>query len=174
MALLACLAEVLKRERVPYLTLRHPPAFTAPELSAIAHIPGRRSAKVVICIADGRPLQAVVPAHYSVDLEALRALAHAVSLRLAHEDEIAVMYPEFEVGAMPPFGMMHGHQVFVDRCFVGEPEMVFNAGTHTDSLCMHYGDFAEIVRPIVGNFGTAPRGERRRVLRQRVRRVEQA
>jgi prolyl-tRNA editing enzyme YbaK/EbsC (Cys-tRNA(Pro) deacylase) len=25
----------------------------------------------------------------------------------------------FEVGAMPPFGMMHGHPVFVERCFVG-------------------------------------------------------
>jgi Ala-tRNA(Pro) deacylase len=174
-ALPASLAEILQRERVPYLTLRHPPAYTAPELSAVAHIPGRRSAKVVVCIADGRPLQAVVPAHYSVDLDTLRDLANAVSLRLAHEDEIAAMYPEFEVGAMPPFGMMHGHPVFIERCFVGEPELVFNAGTHTDSLCMHYADLAEIVRPIVGSFANAPnRPQRRRVLRHRVvRRIEQ-
>jgi Ala-tRNA(Pro) deacylase len=171
-ALLACLAAVLKQERVPYLTLRHPPAFTAPELSAVAHIPGRRSAKVVICVADGRPIQAVVPAHYSVDLEALRTLAQAVSLRLAREEEIAALYPEFEVGAMPPFGMMHGHPVFVERCFVGEPEMVFNAGTHTDSLCMHFNDFADIVHPVVGTFGTPPRAPRRRVLRYRVRRFK--
>ena len=156
MALLACLAEVLKRERVPYLTLRHPPAFTAPELCAVAHIPGRRSAKVVICIADATPVQAVLPAHYLVDLNALRSLVGCASLRLAKEAEIAALYPEFEVGAMPPFGMMHGHRVFVERCFVGEPELVFNAGTHTDSLCMHYGDFADIVRPIVGTFGVPP------------------
>jgi Ala-tRNA(Pro) deacylase len=171
-ALLPCVAEILKRERVPYVTLRHPPAFTAPELSAVAHIPGRQSAKVVICIADGQPVQAVVPAHYSVDLDALRLLIQAVSLRLAREDEIAALYPEFEVGAMPPFGMMHGHRVFVERCFVGEPEMVFNAGTHTDSLCMHYGDFAEIVRPIVGSFGTPPRSARVRVLKYRPRRAQ--
>jgi len=168
-ALLACVAELLKRERVPYLTLKHPPAFTAPELSAVAHIPGRQSAKVVICLADGQPVQAVVPAHYSVDLDALRMLTRAVSLRLAREDEIAALYPEFEVGAMPPFGMLHGHPVYVERCFVGEPEMVFNAGTHTDSLCMHYGDFAEIVRPIVGSFGVRPLARRVRVLRYRPR-----
>ena len=156
MALVACLAEVLKRERVPYLTLRHPPAFTAPELSAVAHIPGRRSAKVVICIADSQPVQAVLPAHYTVDLEALRRLIGSESLRLAREAEIASLYPEFEVGAMPPFGMMYGHRVFVERCFVGEPELVFNAGTHTDSLCMHYADFADIVRPTVGTFGVGP------------------
>ena len=155
MALPACVVEVLKRERVPYVTLRHPPAYTAPELSAVAHIPGQRSAKVVICIADEQPVQAVLPAHYHVDLEALRQVAGAVSLRLAREDEIAALYPEFEVGAMPPFGM-HGHRVFVERCFVGEPEMVFNAGTHTDSLCMHYGDFADVAKPTVGQFGVAP------------------
>jgi Ala-tRNA(Pro) deacylase len=154
-ALPACVVEVLKRERVPYVTLRHPPAYTAPELSAVAHIPGQRSAKVVICIADEQPVQAVLPAHYHVDLEALRQVAGAVSLRLAREDEIAALYPEFEVGAMPPFGM-HGHRVFVERCFVGEPEMVFNAGTHTDSLCMHYGDFADVAKPTVGLFGVAP------------------
>ena len=161
MPLLACLVDVLKRDRMPYVTLRHPPAFTAPEIAQVAHIPGRRSAKVVICIADGQPVQAVVPAHYSVDLETLRQLAGAVSLRLASEREIAVLYPEFEVGAMPPFGMMHGHRVFVDRSFVGEPEMVFNAGTHTDSLCMHYNDFAEMVRPVVGTFGLNPRRRRK-------------
>ena len=155
--LLPCLAEVLKRERVPYLMLRHPPAFTAPELSAIAHIPGRRSVKVVICIADNLPVQAVLPAHYLVDFEALQRLAGSTSLRLAREIEIAALYPEFEVGAMPPFGMMHGHRVFVERCLVGEPEMVFNAGTHTESLCMHYGDFYDIVRPTVGSFGVPPR-----------------
>jgi Ala-tRNA(Pro) deacylase len=156
-ALLPCLVEVLKRERVPYLTLRHPAAFTAPERSAVAHIPGRRSAKVVICIADNQPVQAVVPAHYTIDFDALRKLVGSESLRLAQEHEVAALYPEFEVGAMPPFGMMHGHRVYVERCFVGEPELVFNAGTHTDSLCMHFSDFADIVRPIVGSFGVAPR-----------------
>ena len=161
-ALLPCLAEVLKRERVPYLTLRHPPAFTAPELSAVAHIPGRRSAKVVICIADTDPVQAVLPAHYTVDLDRLKTLAGSASMRLAQEPEIAALYPEFEVGAMPPFGMMHGHRVFVERCFVGEPELVFNAGTHTDSLCMHFSDFVDIVHPIVGTFGVPP-GRRRRM-----------
>lgn len=73
---------------------------------------------------------------------------------------------------MPPFGMMHGHPVFVDRCFVGEPEMVFNAGTHTDALCMHYNDFADIVHPIVGSFGVPPFARRMRVPKYRARRAQ--
>ena len=69
---------------------------------------------------------------------------------------MAGLYPEFEVGALPPFGSLRGHRVFVEACLVGEPEMVFTAGAHTDALVMHYMDFAEIVRPVVGAFGLAP------------------
>ena len=156
MPLLACLVDVLKRERMPYVAFRHPPAYTALEQAAVSHIRGRCAAKVVICIADDTPLQAVVPAHYLVDLERLRLMAGAAALRLANETEIAALYPEFEVGAAPPFGHMYGHRVFVEQCFVGEPEMVFNAGTHTASLCMHYFDFRDLVKPTVGTFGVRP------------------
>jgi len=62
-----------------------------------------------------------------------------------------VLYAECEVGAMPPFGAAYGHRVFVDRCLVGEPEMVFSAGTHTDAIRMHYGDFADVIRPVVAS-----------------------
>jgi prolyl-tRNA editing enzyme YbaK/EbsC (Cys-tRNA(Pro) deacylase) len=45
--------------------------------------------------------------------------------------------------------------VFVDRSFVGEPQMVLNAGTHTDAIRMHYADWAEVVRPVIGNFANS-------------------
>ena len=167
MALLACLAEVLKRERMPYVMLHHPPAFTALEQTAISHVPARCSAKVVIFFADGNPIQAVVPAHHLVDVERLRLLAEATTIRLAREDEIAQLYPEFEVGAAPPFGMMHGHRVFLDQWFIGEPDMVFNAGTHTDCLCMHYADLAEMVKPVVGAF-SMPRSAAKRTAQNKV------
>jgi Ala-tRNA(Pro) deacylase len=153
MALLASLVAALKRERMPYVAFRHPPAYTALEQAAVAHIPGRCAAKVVICIADDQPVQAVVPAHYLVDLEQLRLLAGAAAIRLAREDEIAVFYPDCEVGAAPPFGTLYGHRVFVEQCFVGEPDLTFNAGRHTESVQMHFFDFAEMVKPVVGVFG---------------------
>jgi Ala-tRNA(Pro) deacylase len=156
MALLACITEVLERERMPYLAFQHPPAYTALEQAAVSHIQGRCAAKVVICIADDKPLQAVVPAHYRVDLELLRRMAGTATLRLATEAEIEKFYPEFEIGAAPPFGTLYGHRVFVEKCFVGEPEMVFDAGTHTESICMHYFDFADLVKPTVGTFGIRP------------------
>ena len=156
MALNASIVALLKRERIPYTCFRHSPAYTAQEEAAVSHVLGRYWAKVVICIADDQPVQAVLPAHHTVDLEQLRALANAEVLRLAREEEIAELYPDYEVGAMPPFGSVHGHRVFIDHCLVGEPELVFNAGTHTEALCMHYGDIAELAKPVVGVFTRAP------------------
>jgi Ala-tRNA(Pro) deacylase len=156
MGLPARLAEVLKRERLPYTVFRHPPAFTALEQAQASHIRGQCAAKVVICMADDKPIQAIVPAHYRVDLERLRRLAGAFSIRLALEEEIAAIYPEFEVGAAPPVGTIYGHRVFVDECFVGEPEMVFDAGSHTVSVCMHFSDYADMVKPVIGVFGIRP------------------
>ena len=162
MALNASIVALLKRERIPYTCFKHSPAYTAQEEAAVSHILGRCWAKVVICIADDEPLQAVLPAHHTVDLEQLRVLANAEALRLAREEEIATLYPDYEVGAMPPFGAVHGHRVFFDQCLVGEPELVFNAGTHTEALCMHYGDVADLAKPVVGVFTQAPgrRGRR--------------
>ena len=156
MGLPARLAEMLKRERLPYTVFRHPPAFTALEQAQASHIRGRCAAKVVICMADDKPIQAIVPAHYRVDLERLRQLAGAFSIRLALEEEMAAIYPEFEVGAAPPVGTFYGHRVFVDECFVGEPEMVFDAGSHTVSVCMHFSDFADMVKPVIGLIGIRP------------------
>ena len=152
------LDEFLTKNRVPYTTFRHAPAFTAMHAAAISHVPGRSWAKTIVCVADGEVVLAVVPAHYTIEFDKLRALTGAAALRLATEREIAKLYPDCEEGAMPPFGDLYLQRVFVEAYFVGDPEMVFNAGTHTDCIRMHYGDFVDIARPVVGRF-SSPRRE---------------
>lgn len=144
--------EFLRKVRIPYTTFFHPPAFTAMHAAAVSHVPGRCFAKAVVCFADAEPIFAVLPAHYTIDLERLRALTGAQTLRLALPEEMRALYPDCEEGAMPPFGDLYVQRVFMDESLRGEPEMVFNAGTHTDCLRMHYADFAEIAHPVVGRF----------------------
>ena len=158
MGISPAIVELLKRERIPYTWFRHKVTYTAQEEAAVSHIRGHSWTKVVVCIADGVAVQAVLPAHYQVDLDLLCALAGAKTLRLAREEELAALYPDSEVGAMPPFGAVYGQRVFVEQCLVGEPEMVFNAGTHTDAIRMHYGDFADLARPTPGAFCRCPNG----------------
>ena len=146
----------LKQARVPYTTFRHPEAFTAQTEAAVSHVPGRSWVKIVVCFADDEPIQAVLPAPFMVDLEQLQVLTGARALRLATEPEFRTLYPDCEPGAMPPFGTLYLQRVFVDRSLVGEFEIVFNAGTHTDAIRMHYEDFALVAQPVVGVFCCQP------------------
>lgn len=144
------LDEFLKTAHVPFTTFRHAAAFSAEREAARSHVPGRSWAKTVICFADDEPIAAVVPAPLRVNLDRLRVLACAATLRLASEPELADICPDCELGAVSPFTAPYGLRVFVDQSFVGEPEMVFSAGTHTDAIRLHYEDFIHLTRPVVG------------------------
>jgi Ala-tRNA(Pro) deacylase len=144
--------ELLRRSNVAYTVFQHQPAFTAQEEAAVTHGPGRNWAKSVVCFADGEPIQAVAPADREVDLERLADLAGANAVRLADESELRWLYPDCELGAMPPFGRLYCQTVFVDEALTADENIVFNAGTHRDAICMRYTDFDTIVRPIVGRF----------------------
>jgi Ala-tRNA(Pro) deacylase len=149
--------DFLRDAQVAYTVMPHRAAFTAQEEAAAAHVPGRDWAKVVICVVDGRPVQAVLPAPMTVSLARLMDLAGAAEIRLAEEDEIRHLFPDCEPGAMPPFGPLYGQPVYVDVALAEEPEIVFNAGTHTQAIRMRWADFSASVRPIVGAFAEPPR-----------------
>lgn len=140
----------------PYEVVTHRTAFTAQEEAAATHVPGREWAKTVVCLADEQPILAVLPAHYQVDLERLRKLAGAATIRLAMEREVSALYPSCETGAVPPLGPLFGHRVFVDKVIASDAEIAFHAGTHVDAVRMRYADLAEIDSPTVGEFGLAP------------------
>lgn len=149
MAVLGKLKEFLDANHVPYEVRSHRTAYTAQEIAAEEHIPGREMAKVVM-LRDGRDyMMAVVAAPYHVGLDRLRRATKRPGLRLASETEFAGLFPECDPGAMPPFGNLYGMPVFVDAELARDEEIAFNAGTHDETVHMRYGDFARLVHPTV-------------------------
>ena len=144
--------QFLREAHVPYTVVPHSPAYTAQEEAAATHVPGRDWAKVVVCVIDGEPVQAVLPATLIVDLDRFLELAGGRAIRLAQEDELPLLFPGCEPGAVPPFGPLYGQSIFVDVRLASEPEIVFNAGTYTEAIAMRWADFSRALRPIVGNF----------------------
>lgn len=146
------IADFLREARVPYVVLPHRLAYTAEEEAAAAQVAGRIWAKVVVCFLDGEAIEAVVPATSIVNLDRLLALAGGKTIRVAEEAEMEELFPDCEVGAMPPFGPMYGQTVFVDARLAMEDQIVFNAGTHRHAIAMAWNDFVKMVNPIVGRF----------------------
>jgi Ala-tRNA(Pro) deacylase len=141
--------DYLDERGVPFTYGTHRLAYTAQEVAAAQHVPGREVAKVVVLRADDRFIMVVLPAVKKLDLEALRGEIPFHRIRMAREDEFASLFPDSYVGAMAPFGNLYGLPVYVDRSLSTDEEIVFNAGSHLETLRMKYSDFVRLVNPVV-------------------------
>ncbi len=142
----------LRENKVPFQVQHHPVAYTAQEIAASEHVPGKMLAKVVVVFADGKMVMLALPAPYRVDLAKAAGVLGAKAVRLAHEEEFAAAFPDCEVGAMPPFGNLYGLPVYVDKALAEDETIVFQAGTHTDTVSLKYADFQRLVKPSVAEF----------------------
>jgi Ala-tRNA(Pro) deacylase len=143
------LIEFLDSENVKYVVISHSLAYTAAEIAALAHIPGKELAKTVIVKIDSSLAMAVVSASQHVDLALLKAATFAKAVNLATEDEFKERFPDCEVGAMPPFGNLYAMPVFADESLSRDKEIAFNAGSHRELVRIAWEDFERLVEPRV-------------------------
>jgi len=62
------------------------------------------------------------------------------------------LFPDCEIGAVPPLGELYGLRVLVDESLAADKEITFNAGTHRDAIRMIYDDFVSLTKPTVCSF----------------------
>jgi Ala-tRNA(Pro) deacylase len=152
------LSEFLDSNEVKYVTIRHSPAYTAQEVAASAHVPGKAMAKTVIVDLDGKMAMAVLPASSRLDLDQLKTAADARRVAIPDEQKFQGLFPDCEVGAMPPFGNLYGLDVFVADSLAEDEEIAFNAGSHTEVVRLAYEDFERLVHPKVAKLTSNPAG----------------
>ncbi|MFQ5537799.1 MAG: aminoacyl-tRNA deacylase [Gemmatimonadota bacterium] len=148
------LRQFLEENHVKYVSISHSPAFTAQEIAASAHVPGKEVAKTVMVKIDGQMAMAVLPAPDKVSASRLKEVTGAREVELASEKDFADLFPNCEVGAMPPFGNLWDLPVFVDQRLREDEEIVFNAGSHTEVIRLPYADFERLVKPVVARLST--------------------
>jgi Ala-tRNA(Pro) deacylase len=146
----------LDEHDVKYVSIKHSTAFTAQEIAASAHIPGKELAKTVMLKINGEMAMAVLPAPYQVDLDKLQEATGADSVELASEDEFKAHFSDCEVGAMPPFGNLYGMDVFMAATLAEDEQIAFNAGTHTELIQMSFSDYVDLVEPVTLQFALEP------------------
>ncbi len=145
------LKRFLEDNQVAYSTIPHYATYTAQETAASAHVRGRDLAKTVIVKLDGQVAMAVLPATRRLDLDRLREAAGVQQAELATEQDFRDMFPDCDVGAMPPFGNLYGLKVLVDRTLTDDEHIAFNAGSHEELIQLSYADFARLVDPTVAS-----------------------
>jgi Ala-tRNA(Pro) deacylase len=139
----------LRDNHIDYSTITHAPAYTAQQIAASAHIPGKILAKTVILDVDGKFVMVVLPANKRLDLTWFKECSGCKEANLAHEYDFIEEFPDCEAGAMPPFGNLYGMKVYVDKELAKDEEIVFNAGSHSELMKLAYSDFEKLVHPII-------------------------
>ena len=153
MAILPRLEKFLEENHVSYTHHVHPTAYTAREIASVEHVPEHRVAKTVVYSGNEGYGMAVLPADYIVDLQELRLALGLTRMRLATEKELAELFPDCELGAMPPFGGLYDMPTYLESWLASEEQIAFNAGTHRDVIYLRMSDYRRLAKPTVVHFG---------------------
>jgi Ala-tRNA(Pro) deacylase len=142
----------LQEHGVSYQEMHHPDAYTSQEVAHQEHFSGHRVAKVVVVMADDRPVELILPASRRVRLDRVQYLMAAREVRLATEEEIERYFTDCETGAIPPLRHWQGVEVIMDTTMQVPGNILFQAGTHRDAVCMPFEEWFRMVNPPVASF----------------------
>lgn len=139
------LVEILSAAGVEFEVLRHRRTTTASAEARALGLLSQAVAKTVIARdPQGVHVRAVVPASRRVSISKLARAVSASAVALLTEPELVSAYPQFELGAVPPFGGPGGDRVVVDRVLLEEARVVFDAGAHDVALRMRTDDLIAV------------------------------
>ena len=103
----------------------------------------RERVTAVVCLVDGTPALALVPAPLVVNIERLLSLTGGSEIRLMREGE--------------GYGSRSTEMILADVRLALSSEIVFTTDAHAETLVIRWADFARCVRPITGDFAEPPR-----------------
>jgi Ala-tRNA(Pro) deacylase len=144
--------EMLTRRGVDFEETHHPLTFTAQDVAQLEHFSGHRVAKVVVIMADDKPVELILPASRRVDFDRVRLVLGAGKVRLASEDEMTAYFADCEVGAVPPLRHWENVPVLMDPTLQVQGDILFQAGTHQDAVRLNFQEWYELVQPQVASF----------------------
>lgn len=139
----------LDQHGVAYEELHHPEVYTAQQMAQCEHISGHRVAKVVCVMADGRPVELILPASRRVNLATVQQLLGAQEVRLASEEELDRCFTDCERGAIPALRHWQGVEVLMDGYLQTDGDIFILGGTHRDAIRMRFDDWFAMVNPRV-------------------------
>ncbi|MFH0990805.1 MAG: YbaK/EbsC family protein [bacterium] len=156
MAKMTDLLKYLTANSVQYEIIEHEPAFSAHEVALASHVADKDLAKAIVIQVDEKYWMAVLRADQRINEHLIKQIFAAKHIQLAHEDDLTKLFPDCQLGAMPPFGNLYGLPIMVDEALASDEEIVFNACTHTKSIRITFKDFRRLVKPVTAQFAEAP------------------
>jgi Ala-tRNA(Pro) deacylase len=147
------LTDVLEEASVQFERLPHAHTTTAVSEAQALGIPSAEVAKTVIVKTPDGNVRAVLSALDRIDLHKLAALygEPRKSVDLVGEEELGREYPEFELGAVPPFGGAHRDRVVIDSRLAERDTVTLEAGSHDESIRLAASDLVKVTNASIAD-----------------------
>ena len=145
------LIELLKKEEVEFEEIKHEEVRTSQEAADARGTKLEQGAKALLMFADEKAILVVLSAAEKLDSTIFKKLFGIKNLRMASENEVGEI-SGVKIGAVPPFGNLFNVPVYVDKNFLKNEKIVFNAGLRTRSVMMKLIDFVRLVKHKKGNY----------------------
>jgi Ala-tRNA(Pro) deacylase len=147
------LTEELDRAGVDYDVITHRRTERATDEAHAIGVRPEEVAKTVVLASGDRYVRAVIPASVQLDLHKARDVLGDKHARLATEAELALAYPMYELGAVPPFGIPAGDRILFDRHLAQQESVVLEAGSHDESFRLRTADLVAVSGAEVESIG---------------------
>ena len=132
-------------QNVTYDLVAHEPTMSSMRTAEVCHIPGDRLAKGIVLSCDGGYVLAVLPATHRIRLAELRT-EFGKNTVLAAEEEIAPLFRDCALGAIPAIGTCYALDAIVDESIDEQPEVYVEGGDHGTLVHMDKGRFAQLTK----------------------------
>jgi Ala-tRNA(Pro) deacylase len=138
---------------VEYELLPHAHTDTAQAEAAALGVSPEEVAKTLVVTTPAGYLRAVLPASERIDLRKLAELHgdRKKQVHLATEDDLSRDYPDFELGAVPPFGGGGQDEVVVDTRLARRDSVLLEAGSHATSIRLKASDLIRVANAQVAD-----------------------
>ena len=141
------LKDYLNRNNVNYTMYYHNPANETRELMRNLDLFEKEFVKTFIVQTEDGYAMTVLPIGRKIDLELFKNASSKSEVKLADLNQVKSLFPDCEEGAIPPLGNLYKLPVYVSPAVKKRREIVFRAGTHTDTIKMRYEDYQKLVNP---------------------------
>lgn len=144
MAMAITLKEYLESHPLHYDAVHHAHTNSSRASASAAHQPGCKVAKSLLLKDGERFLLAVLPADRRLHFGQLHHLLDR-QIGLATEKEVAEVFKDCALGAIPPAGLLYDLDTVVDESLLQQDEVYFEAGDHENLIHMTQQDFRKLL-----------------------------
>jgi Ala-tRNA(Pro) deacylase len=140
---------MLRQRAIPFERRVHSATYTSQELADAEHVSGYMVAKPVIVKGRSGYTMCVLAACDHLDLNKVANVLGEKDVQLAEESEMQSLFPDCEIGAEPPVGVLFDLKTIMDERLRRDQHLVMQAGSHTEAVDIRREDWEELCKPVV-------------------------